>query len=161
MGRRKGGAFLPLDVNFLDDERIIEVGERPAWLYLAMCLKAKALLTDGILSETQIARLHVPGWQNRLARLHALELVWPTEDGRWWITAWDKHNDRAETVQERRERDAERKRSERSPNGVRLESERREEKRREEKSGPDGCPHGADRSSLCALCRRGIESESA
>ena len=161
MSRRKGAAFLPLDVHFLDDERIIEAGEPAGWLYLAMCLKSKALLSDGILSETQIARLHMKDWRRRLERLHALELVWPTEDGRWWITAWDKHNDRAETVRERLIKDAMRKReSARNPNGVGSESERREEKRREEKSVPDGCPHGHPDSTSCALCRRGLNEAS-
>lgn len=153
MARRRGGLFLPLDVNFGDDPLITAVGEKPAWLYLLMCLRSKSLLSDGVLTEPQVEKLAVKDWQKRLASLLTVAdrdgktLVMDITDEsdpvrRLWITAWDDHNDRAETVDERRERDRDRKRQERlsvqSPFGrsdtIQTGSVRRVEKSREEKS---------------------------
>lgn len=152
MSKRKGALFLPLDVMFPDDPLVNAVGEQAAWLYVLMMLKAKALLSDGVLTEPQVEKLAVKGWKQRLERL-----LTTTDDSkvlvaditpagaavrRYWITGWDKHNDRAETVIERREKDAARKRQDRdsgrSPIGqvppVRTESGRRVEKSREKNS---------------------------
>lgn len=147
--------FLPLDVNFMDDPLITACGEQPGWLYVAMCLKAKALLSDGVLTEPQVEKLAVKDWRKRLDRLLQVAdrdgktLVIDITDAndpvrRYWISGWDSHNDRAETVDERRAKDAARKKREResvgSPfgrvSGVPTESERRVEKSKEEKSRP-------------------------
>lgn len=135
MPRRKGGLFLPLDVGFTDDDRVVEVGEKPAWLYLCMALASKRLGTDGVLTARQIDRLHVTSWQQRLTALLAVELVVPHGDDTYALRAWFQHNDPVVVVQERRKKDAERKRSGRT-DGVRTASEptRAVEKREVEKS---------------------------
>lgn len=109
MARRKGGLFLPLDVNFMDDPKVIRAGEAAAWLYLAMCLTCKRIENDGVLNVAQIARLSVPKWQARLARLNDTELVIQVDDERHAIAAWLVHNDSADEVAERRRKDLERK----------------------------------------------------
>jgi hypothetical protein len=133
--RRKGNLFLPLDVGFPDDDRIVEAGEKAAWLYICMALAAKRLGTDGVLTARQVDRLHVPGWQNRLAQLLEVELVVSVGEDTYALRAWFQHNDPVAVVEERRRKDAERKRGQR-PNGVRADSVRSPsvEKRREEKS---------------------------
>jgi hypothetical protein len=118
-----GRLYLPLDVMFCDDEKIVAVGERPAWLYLAMCLKAKQLATGGYLTEQQVAKLAVPGWKTRLRPLLAAQLV-EVVDERYFIPAWANWNDTAEQIEERRRKDRERKVSARNPNGVQTESAR-------------------------------------
>lgn len=135
MPRRKGGLFLPLDVGFPDDDRVVQAGEKAAWLYVCMALASKRLGTDGVLSARQIDRLHVPGWKDRLASLVAVELVLVVEPDVYGIASWFRHNDPVAVVQERRAKDAERKRGSR-PNGVRTETGRTPdvEKSREEKS---------------------------
>lgn len=163
MARRKGGLFLPLDVGFPDDDRVVEAGERAAWLYVCMALASKRLGTDGILTTRQIDRLHVPSWRDRLARLLAVELVLSVGEDLYGIASWFNHNDPVAVVRERRAKDAERKRNG-SPNGVRTETERSPsvEKREEEKSTSAApgtpvdnrpCEHGTTSSRLCALCR--------
>jgi hypothetical protein len=106
---RKGTLWLPLDVNFMDDPKILRAGEQAAWLFLAMCLFSKRVGIDGLMDEMQIARLGVPGWQKRLRALLGVELVVQLDQG-YAIAAWLVHNDSADDVAEKRRRDAERKR---------------------------------------------------
>lgn len=156
MARRKGGLYLPLDVNFMDDPRIVRAGRDAGWLYLAMALACKRLGTDGRLEGLQIDRLHVKGWQKLLHTLLAEELVLDLNDGGYTISAWLQHNDPAHVIEARRQADSARKRGA-VPNGLLSESERkrsREERSREPvrpESAP--CPHGAHHAGLCALCR--------
>ena len=138
MARRKGGLYLPLDVGFPDDDRVLEVGEKPGWLYLHMMLAAKRLGTDGVLSVRQIERLHINGWKQRLDELLRVELVVPYDEGEYLVAGWLKHNDRQVEVEDRRRKDAERKRS-RNPHGIRTDSEpgRDVERSREKRSTSD------------------------
>jgi hypothetical protein len=131
MGRRPK-LYLPLVVGFLDDDRIAVAGDGPTLLYLAICLKVKALGTDGRLSEVQIRRLNRPKWKVELATLAELQLVlWDDEAGQWFIAGWFGHNDAISQVEERRAADRERKRAEaaqkrldsaRNPSGFQSES---------------------------------------
>jgi hypothetical protein len=111
MPRRKGGLFLPLDVNFMEDEKVIRAGEAAGWLYLAMCLACKRLLNDGILDRKQIERLHVRGWRQRLDTLVENELVMVWDDTRYAVVAWLKHNDSSGEIDAARNKDAAHKRA--------------------------------------------------
>lgn len=151
MARRKGGLFLPLDTEFMDEDKILDAGERAAWLYLAMMLRCKRLETDGVLTARQIERLGIPGWQKRLADLMRPlgadqdPLVTQLDADTYLICAWLNHNDPAELVQAKRRKDAERKRSNaRNPDGIRTESERTPdvEERRGEEMPPNPPPSG-------------------
>lgn len=124
MPRRRGGLYLPLDVNFMDDPLVMLVGEQAAWLYVCMCLRSKSLLSDGVLTEQQIERLVVPQWKRRLKALTTVTdsdgrtLVMDiTSEGdafpRYWITGWFKHNASASQVDAERSKDALRKATER------------------------------------------------
>ena len=117
---RKPKLFLPLTVTFLDDDRIVEAGDGPTLLYLAMCLKAKAMGTDGRLTETQIGRLNRRAWKTELRRLAELELVvWDDVYNEWAVRAWLAHNDSLAEVDARRAKDRARKAgdSARNPSG--------------------------------------------
>lgn len=152
MPRRKGGLWLPLDVNFMEDDRIVAVGEKPAWLYLAMCLASKRLGTDGLLTARQVDRLHVSSWRARLTPLVNVELVADFGEDLWGIHAWLRHNDPQVKVEEIRAKDRDRKKNS-PPSGIRTESvpsrdveksreEKREVGRRPELHGP--CPGCVD-----------------
>lgn len=108
MGRRAGGLYLPLDVNFNDDPKVMNAGERASWLYLHMALKSKQLLSDGVLSAGQIARLGVSAWRGRLEKLIEVGLVipWDPDMDSYAIVAWFKHNDSAVEVDMARNKDA-------------------------------------------------------
>ena len=120
MARKPRNIYLPLDVEFFDNEKVLRAGERAGWLYLSMCCRAKRLLSDGVLSEHQIDRLHVPGWRKRLATLVDVGLVVPTDDGRFLIIGWLEKNLSAAQVESMRAADRARKGldSSRNPTGI-------------------------------------------
>ncbi|WP_343871440.1 hypothetical protein [Dactylosporangium roseum] len=99
-----------MTVTFYDDDRIIEAGDGPAHLYLAMSLRCKAMGTDGRLMESQIGRLGRPRWKAELAKLATLRLVVRDEiTDEWCIAAWFAHNDSMEEIDTKRAADRDRK----------------------------------------------------
>jgi hypothetical protein len=107
---RRGRLYLPLDVSFFDDDRIIAAGDGPTLLYLAICLRCKQLAVDGLLSEAQISRLGRPKWKKELARLVELEAVlWDVERSFYVVAAWFSHNEAMSAIEERRAADRKRK----------------------------------------------------
>lgn len=113
MARAATRIYVPLDVNFFDDERIIRAGEAAGWLYLAMCAKAKQLDTDGALDVVHLERLHVRGWQKRLATLVEVGAVEHTTADIYVIAGWLKWNEskeqRAARLKAERDRKANKK----------------------------------------------------
>lgn len=172
MPRRKGGLFLPLDVHFTEDDKVIAAEEKAAWLYLCMSLASKRLGTDGLLTTRQIERLHVAAWKPRLDRCIDVGLVIEIEPDVYAIAAWFGHNDPVAVVADRRAADAERKRSGRKSINVRTESvwtsepspsvEKREEEKNEVErpaAPPDvDCEHGVDRFAGCLQCKKRRET---
>lgn len=120
MARKPRGIYLPLDIEFFDNDKILSAGEKAGWLYLAMCCRAKRLLSDGVLSVQQIDRLHITGWRKRLDQLVSVGLVMPTDDGRYLILGWLERNLSAERVEQMRAADRRRKGldSDRNPTGI-------------------------------------------
>lgn len=107
---RKPKLYIPLTVTFFDDDRIADAGDGPTLLYLAMCLKSKAIGTEGRLTETQIGRLHRPRWRTELPKLAALQLVVRDEvTDEWCIAAWFAHNESLDEIDARRAADRARK----------------------------------------------------
>lgn len=92
MARKPGYIYLPVDVEFMEDEKIAEAGERAAWLYLGMCLRSKQLVSDGVLTARAVERLPISGTRQRLARLIAVGLVEKLDGNRYRVIAWEKHN---------------------------------------------------------------------
>lgn len=109
MARTAARIYVPLDVTFFDDEKVLAAGEAAAWLYLAMCAKAKALDSDGVLTELQVARLGITGWRKRLDRLIDVGLVEDAMGTHYGITGWLKWNESAQARAERRAKDRDRK----------------------------------------------------
>lgn len=154
---RKPKLFLPLTVTFFDDDRIIEAGDGPTLLYIAICLKAKATGTEGRLKEAQIGRLSRPRWKAELRRLAELDLVvWDEVGNEWAVAAWLVHNESLALIDERRAADRIRKAdSSRNPNGKPPDSALRGKER--EGKGKEGNPRAAHRfvddgSGACADC---------
>lgn len=124
---RKPKLYVPLTVTFFEDDRVIDVGDGPTLLYLAMCLRCKAMGSDGRIHESQISRLHRPRWRVELAKLAGVELVIFDESTKeWFIAGWFDHNEPVAQVHARlaadRDRKAEKRQdfqaeSERNPNG--------------------------------------------
>lgn len=112
--------YVPLDVNFPDDDKIEEAGLAGAGLYaMALCI-AKRTMSDGRVTLTKLRRL---GADDALvAELVRLDLFRTRADdpGAVWITAFLAHNDDAATVEQKRSSDAQRKRATRRkrPSGL-------------------------------------------
>lgn len=109
MARTASRIYVPLDVNFFDDDKILAAGEAAGWLYLNMCAKAKQLDNDGTITPAQIERLAVKGWQKRLQTLIDVGLV-DEAPGVYGIVGWLNWNEskakRAERLQADRDRKA-------------------------------------------------------
>jgi hypothetical protein len=166
---RKPRLYVPLTVTFFEDDRIIQSGDGPTLLYVAMLLRCKVLGTDGRLTETQIDRLGRRRWRQELVKLAALSLVVRDEfTGEWCVAAWFAHNDSLEEVDARRAADRDRKAaeaaarkaadSERNPNGNVLDSALKERKGKEQEGKErKGNPRGvhrfeADGDGGCVAC---------
>ena len=86
------GPYLALDADFPDDESVVRVGERAAWMYIVMACWCRLHRTDGFLPAVQPARLNVPGWQGRLRALIDEGLVEVTDDAGYYLPAYPKWN---------------------------------------------------------------------
>ncbi len=139
--------YIRLDAAFMDDDRIIEAGERAAWLYLAVLMSCRQRRADGIISRGQVARLNVAGWQSRLAKLLSVGLLVETDDHTshdvvYLVPGWSKW----QRTEEWYAAEAERKRAWRAEragkNGQRPQDVRRTSARRpcSEQTRPDQTP---------------------
>lgn len=111
MARTAARIYVPLDVNFFDDDKVIEAGEAAGWLFLNMMAKAKQLDNDGTLTRPQVERLAVRGWQKRLEALVKVGAVEETTPGTYVIANWLKWNESKADRDERLRADRQRKAS--------------------------------------------------
>jgi len=100
--------FLPLDVAFMDDDKIVEAGAVASWCFLAMLLGCKRYGTDGTLTSPQMARLGVDKWQKSVETLITVGLVMDVSEGEndrkvYWIPSWSKWNLLAHERESRRQ----------------------------------------------------------
>lgn len=114
---RRNGSFVPLSVNYPDDDKIIAAGERAEVLWtrgLAFCGRT---LSDGFISDNQLERLHLAGVKTRAKRLVEVGL-WERVDNRdalfsgecgYRVVRWGKWNLTLEEIQSKQAADAERK----------------------------------------------------
>lgn len=106
----RAGLYVPLDVNFPDDDRIEEVGPEAAGIYtFALCL-AKRLGSDGRVTRNKLMKLG--GTRASIGALVLVGLLIESEDdpGALVIAAWLDHNAPMSDIQQRRADDAQRKR---------------------------------------------------
>ena len=101
--------YVPLDLGFFDDVRIMRAGEKAAWLYLNMLTQTRSVDSDGVLFAEQIAKLAVPQWKQRLAVLVSEGLVEEMTAGVYAITSWSKWNQTAAEREEAKRAEAKRK----------------------------------------------------
>ena len=100
--------YVPLDVNFPDDDKIIAAGLDGAGLYAQALCVAKRMEKDGRLTRVHLHRLG--GTDALIDHLVQLDLL--HDDGEdVWITAWLDHNESSEELNQRRAKDAQRKRT--------------------------------------------------
>lgn len=104
--------YVPLDVNFPDDPKIMDAPLEVVAVYVMALCVAKRLPTDGVLTEGHLRRLGAD--DDIISALHASDLVRADVSGRpghVQITAWLVHNESQEEIAAKRQTDAQRKRT--------------------------------------------------
>ena len=85
--------FVPLDVDWASDDKILEAGPLAGYLFLASIAFAKRTLSDGLIKRGQLLAI-APGLPN--VPKHAAKLVevglWALHDAGWMIPSWFKTN---------------------------------------------------------------------
>ena len=110
MPRKARRLSVPIDVGFMDDDKVIEAGEQAAWMYLAILLRCKVIASDGIITKNQLSRLGVTGWQRRIERLQDVGLLSSVDgNGTFKVSAWEHWNETQVEREERLKRDRDRK----------------------------------------------------
>lgn len=69
MARKAGGIYVPLDVDYPDNPRIIEANEEAELLYVRGLCLAKKNRKDGFIDRRQLSRVGLPNVYRRAAAL--------------------------------------------------------------------------------------------
>src|SRR4051812_32307770 len=99
--------YVPLDVNFPDDDKIEAVGLAGAGLYAEALCVAKRVQTDGRLT---VAKLRKLGADDDLIEACVRVDLFRRDGDDVQISAWLDHNESAEEIESKRAADAHRKR---------------------------------------------------
>lgn len=107
MGRAAPSVYVPLDVNYLRDQRIRLAGPEAELLYLRALAYAKGGETDGFVPEFDIPVIAV-GLTRVPSRINALvrEKAWEEREGGWFIAGWFKWNEPTDRLRDRKRRQA-------------------------------------------------------
>lgn len=126
MAGRSPRLYVPLSAGFFDDDEIVAVGERSAWLYLVVLARIKQLDSDGLISEQQMGRLHIRDWRRRLQPLLDFGLIDQVSPVTYRVRSWEKWNESAAERSERRAIDRDRKAKKRAgiPPGIQPDADR-------------------------------------
>ena len=95
------GLYVPLYVNYADDDKIIEAGPMAELLYVRGLAFVKAMGSDGVITKNQLKRISVrlprPGQlADRLVEVG----LWERNGSGWYIVAWLKRNASAAQIAE-------------------------------------------------------------
>lgn len=102
--------YVPLDVNFPDDDKIESVGFAAAGLYCqALCI-AKRIMTDGRLTRVKLRKLGADDDLIDVCVRADLFRTLPDDPDGLQITAWLDHNESVSEIEGKRSKDAQRKR---------------------------------------------------
>jgi hypothetical protein len=85
--------FVPLDVNYSEDEKIIDVGPMAELLYIRGLVFVKRARSDGMIRSNQlrVVAARIPNARRLAERLVHAGLWKPDGEG-WYIVAWLKRN---------------------------------------------------------------------
>lgn len=107
--------FVPLSVDFFDDDRMIACTDGAQLLYLAMLCWVKRNHADGRVTLGQMTRLNRPKWRVEVRELARVEAVHYIEELRTYqVGAWFSWNLASDLLADRRAQARDRKRQERS-----------------------------------------------
>ena len=95
--------FVPLDVEFATDDKIIAAGPLAGYLYVCSLAYAKRSGKEGFIHASQVQFL-APGLTKQSTHAQRLADVglWAATDGGWTIAAWSRHNLSGDQLAERK-----------------------------------------------------------
>ena len=95
--------FVPLDVEFPTDDKIITAGPLASYLYICGLAYAKRSGKEGFIHATQV-RFLAPGLTKPDSHAQTLEIVglWESTEGGWNVAAWARHNLSGDQLAERK-----------------------------------------------------------
>lgn len=104
---RMARLYVPLDVEFASDPKILSAGPHASYLYICALAYCKRAGKGGVLDRRQL-RAIAPGLGGNVTKLAAICVevgLWEETDDGWSIPSWTKHNLTADQL-EQRKRDA-------------------------------------------------------
>lgn len=111
---RRNGSYAPLSAHYYKDDAVAGVGEKAELLFVRGLAFCADVLSDGFISDVQLTRFVGVGMRDVKARATALDQsgLWIRDDdlGGYWVRGWEKWNYSKAEIQERLQRDSERKR---------------------------------------------------
>ena len=115
---RRNGSYAPLSAHYYKDDAIAVVGEKAELLYVRGLAFCADVLSDGFISDVQLTRFVGAGLSGVTSRASSLDRsgLWVRDDdmGGYWVRGWEKWNYSRAEIQERLQKDSERKRGEHS-----------------------------------------------
>lgn len=110
---RRNGSYAPLSAHYYKDDALAEAGERAELLYVRGLAFCADVLSDGFISDSQLARFVGVGMTDPKRRAERLIAVgkWRRDDdaGGYWVVSWHKWNLTKAEIQQRQKVDAARK----------------------------------------------------
>lgn len=86
---KRGRRWVPLDVDFMTDQKILEAGEPAGWLYIGILCLIKRQQQRGCITLGQIETLPMRRIPNRLERLLKLGLLEHMHEDVYLVPAWE------------------------------------------------------------------------
>jgi hypothetical protein len=88
-----GGLWVPLDVNYAEDDKLVEAGVMAELLYVRGLAFVKRAQTDGYIRTGQLGSIatRIPNPKRQVDRLLDVG-AWESTDTGWFVTAWLKRN---------------------------------------------------------------------
>lgn len=116
--------WVKLDDKFPRNPKVTRAGDRAAWLYVCGLCYCAEHLTDGVIPGYEVARLTMLRKPEQEAERLVDVGLWEHRGDDFVVADYDKWNEPAHRVKERRAADRQRKESSRNPAGIQPESAR-------------------------------------
>lgn len=96
--------YVPLDVNFADDPKLLRAGPGPELLYVRALALCKRLVTDGDIDPVHLPRLcdGIKGDHQALVAALVREGAWLEKSPGWHVAAWGRWNMSKDDLEARR-----------------------------------------------------------
>lgn len=110
---RRNGSYAPLSCNYYKDDAIAGLSNKAELLYVRGLAFCADVLSDGFISDAQLARFVAVGIAGHAALARELDRVglWVRDDdeGGYWVKSWEKYNLLKAEIVEKLKRDSARK----------------------------------------------------